>query len=423
MKTRLSCPKERGSVMVTTLVIAMLVGMLVAALLFVAQQQNYMTARARVWCSEIPLAEAGVEEAITHIVSNPADMEQNGWTDTGSTLYKTRFFTNGYFHTTIIPTSAETNTIISMGFARIPLQSGFSQRTVMAMVTKKQIDWGFVAKRDIVLNGNTYADSYISSDPMYSTDGMYDPDKKRDNCGMASISSLTPAIAAGACKIYGSAATGPGGTANGIIGDGTWIGAGNNTIQPGHFSDDFNMAIPDVAWPPTNWVPQFAPTKNQTNNGVVYEYIFTTGDWQLGASSPSGNGWLIKGNVRLFINGDFKSTLNGPSITIASNSVLELYLAGDMELGGQAVINPGGRTSSCLIYGLNTCTGIKYSGSAEAYARIYAPYAYVEISGGFDFSGSVVSDRMKFSGTSALHYDEALQVGVPQFRVVAWEEL
>jgi hypothetical protein len=304
-----------------------------------------------------------------------------------------------------------------VGFARIPLQTNYSQRSVMAILKQTQNNWGFVAKRDIVLDGNTYADSYISTDPLYSTDGMYDPAKRRDNCGMASVSSLTPAIATGTCEIFGTAATGFGGTVTGNVGDGLWLAA-NDGLQPGHVSDDFNMAIPDVAWPPTNWVVTALPSNNQTNDdGKVYQYILPQGDYVFtGNTSPSGNGWLIKGKVRIHINGDYRSTLNGPAITLATNSSLELYLGGEMDLGGQTVINPTGLTSHCMIFGLNSC-------SAAVYARIYAPYAYVEISGGFDFFGSVVSDRMKFSGTSALHYDEALQPGVPEFRVVAWEEL
>ncbi len=427
MKTRTSSNQRRGSVLVTTLVLSLLVGLVVAALLFVAQQQNYLTARSRVWCSEIPLAEAGIEEAITHIITMPGNLAVNGWTNSGANFVKTRDFTNGYFHTTIIPTSDATNTIVSVGFARLPLQTNYSQRTVMAILKQKQTEWGFVAKRDIVLNGNTYADSYISTDTNWSTGGMYDPAKRRDNCGMASVSSLVPAIATGACQIFGSAATGPGGTASGNVGDGAWLSA-HTGIQPGHFSDDFNMVIPDVLWPPSNgwggWTGMPLPPKDQTNtDGVVYEYILPTGDWQFEDSSPKGNGWLVKGQVRILIDGEFNSVLNGTAITLATNSSLELYLNGDMSLGGQCVINPTGLTGNCMIYGLTKCTSIKYTAGAAAYTRIYAPYAYVEISGNFDFYGSVVSDRMKFSGTSALHYDESLQTGVPEFRVVTWEEL
>jgi Tfp pilus assembly protein PilX len=416
MKLNLSSFRQRGSVMVTTLVIALLVGLLVAALLFVAQQQNYLTARSRVWCSEIPIAEAGIEEAISHIVSLPANMTDNGWTASGTNFVKSRSFSNAYFYTTIIPNSSATNTIVSVGFARIPLQTNYSQRTVMAVLKRTVNDWGFVAKQTITMSGTTYADSYNSN---Y---GDWSLLNRRDNCGMATISSLSPAIITGTGKIYGSAATGPGGTVTGHVGDGLWILAGGG-LQPGHVSDDFNMAIPDVVMP-NPWAPSFTPTKDVTVNGVEYEHVLNGGDWQFdGSTSPSAKGWLIQGNVRIFFNGDFKMTAGGAAINLATNATLEIYMGGNMDIQGTCVVNPAGRPNNCVIYGLPTCKSIVYKGDAGAYARVYAPQAYVEIAGGFDFFGSVVADTLKFSGNTALHYDEALNNGVPQFRVVSWEEL
>jgi Tfp pilus assembly protein PilX len=417
MKLNLSSFRQRGSVMVTTLVIALLVGLLVAALLFVAQQQNYLTARSRVWCSEIPIAEAGIEEAISHIVSLPANMTDNGWQASGTNFFKHRSFSNAYFYTTIIPTSPATNTIISVGFARIPLNTNYSQRTVMVRVKQTAQDWGFVAKRTIDLNDTVSADSFNSN---Y---GDYMPlVNQSDKCGMASISSLRPAITTGSGAIYGSAATGPGGSVSGNVGDRLWLLL-NSGQQPGHVTDDCNMAIPDVAWPPPGWAPSYSPTKNVTVGGVTYEHVLNGGDWQFdGTTSPSGEGWLIQGKVRIFFNGDFKMS-GTPALRLATNATLEIYLGGNMDMAGQCVINPGGRASNCIINGLNTCTSIKYAGSSAAYTRIYAPYAYVEVGGGVDFYGSCVADMMKFSGGCKLHYDEALYNAIPRFRVVSWEEL
>jgi hypothetical protein len=249
------------------------------------------------------------------------------------------------------------------------------------------------------MNGNPYIDSYISTDPAYSTNGKYDPAKRRDQAGVASVSSLTPAIDTGGGEIYGTAATGPGGTVTGDVGDGTWLSTSSGQ-QPGHVSDDFNMAIPDVALP-VPWAPNFTPLLNQKVNGVTI---------------------LVQGKVRIYFNGDFKMT-GSTAVTLASNATLEIYMGGAMDLSGQCVINPSGITGNCTIYGLPTCRSMKYAGTAEAFARMYAPQAAVEIAGTFDFSGSIVAESLKFSGTCNIHYDEALHSGVPQFRVVSWEEL
>jgi hypothetical protein len=411
-------------VLVTTLVIGLLVGILIAALLFVAQQQNYLTARSRVWSKEVPIAEAGIEEAMTHLNSRPGSLAANGWTASGTNFVRTRTFSNAYCFTTIIPNSAMTNTIVSVGFARLPLQTNYSQRTVMALAKKVPPGWGFVAKTTISMNGNPYLDSYDSSDPAASTGGKYDPTKRRDNAGVASTSSLMPAIDTGGGTVYGMAATGPGGTVSGNVGDGLWLSS-HSGQEAGHVSDDFNMAILDVPLPNTkaDWHPLPPLFLPGLVNGVLYTYVIPAGDWEIpGNLSPGGVGILIQGKVRIWIKGSL-SMSGGTAITLATNANLEVYLGGSMDLSGQCVVNPSGITANCAIYGLPTCTSMKYTGTAEAFARIYAPQAAVEVGGNFDFSGSIVANSMRFSGTANIHYDEALYGDGPAFRIVTWEEL
>ena len=103
---RIQANHSRGSVLVTTLIITALVTIVVAALLAVVQRQNYFTARSTTWCSEMPIAEAGIEEAMAHLNSRPVNFATNGWSLSGSNVVKSRFFTNagstladGYFYT------------------------------------------------------------------------------------------------------------------------------------------------------------------------------------------------------------------------------------------------------------------------------------------------------------------------------------
>src|SRR5436309_1957945 len=89
---------ERGSVLLTTLIITALVTVVVAALLMVVQQQHYFTARSTTWCSEIPIAEAGIEDAMAFLNSRQRGLPivaTNGWTNLGPNIVKLRYFTNG----------------------------------------------------------------------------------------------------------------------------------------------------------------------------------------------------------------------------------------------------------------------------------------------------------------------------------------
>ena len=425
MKTISSSHKCQGSILVITLVMSLLVALTVSALLFLAKEQNYLTARARTWSSEIPIAEAGIEEAMAHLNSRPPTLGQDGWQLSGTNYVKSRQLTNSYFFTSIYQASpSSTSTIVSVGYARIPLATNYTRRTVMALAKLSSPGWGFVAKTTVSMNGNPYVDSYDSSDPRYSSNGYYVVSQRRDRAGVASISTNSGVVNTGGGLIYGNAATGPRGTVIGNVGDGVWL-ASNSGQQPGHVSDDFNMAIPDTVFPPPGWNPQSTLLLgiNQIIGGIQYDYVVTEGDWQFdGNIRPSKSGVLVQGKVRIFINGNF--TMSGTTaVKLAPGATLEMYMGGNMDLRGSCVLNPTGIPADCKIYGLNTCTSMRYEGTSAAYTQMYAPYAAVTIIGDSDFSGSIVARSLQFSGNASIHYDEALRGEGPDWQVVAWEEL
>ncbi len=240
--------------------------------------------------------------------------------------------------------------------------------------------------------------------------------------GVASLSSLSPAITTGGGEIYGVAATGPGGTVSGDVGDGRWLSTTSGQ-QPGSVTDDFNMAVPDVALP-SPWNPNFIPLPGVGSDGRTYTYALTAGDWQFnGNTSPGGNGILVRGKVRIFFNGDFKMS-SGTVVRLEPGATLEIYMGGSMDLSGNCIVNTSKIAANCTIYGLNSCTSMKYRGTSEVYAKIYAPNATIDMGGEFDISGSIVGKIIKLSGEASFHYDEALNTNAgPDFRVVAWEEL
>src|SRR5689334_12160969 len=101
MKLRRSHSHIAAKVLFSVLVIGVLASMVVGALLVLAQQHHYMTARSMTWCSEIPIAEAGIEEAMAHLNSKPKSFTNNGWNLSGGKYSKTRTLTDGYYFATI----------------------------------------------------------------------------------------------------------------------------------------------------------------------------------------------------------------------------------------------------------------------------------------------------------------------------------
>jgi hypothetical protein len=424
MKTLFLHFRQSGSVLVTTLVLAMLVGVVVGALLIISQQHNTLTARSQTWSGEIPIAEAGIEEALAHLNSKPKTLVADGWTNFGSNVVKSRVLGDGYYYTTL-STQVFRPTIVSVGFGRVPLQTNFTRR-VVTVTAQRGIVWGFVGINGVDMAGTTaYLDSYDSSDPRYSTNGLYTNTMRRDSVGIATLSSATPAIDTRSAKIYGYAATGPGGTVSGNVGDGTFLSTSSG-LQSGHVTDDFNMAIDDVILPGPLKTAPAPPAGLLTPLLGGYDYVLGTGDYRmvsllgLGTDLTLGT-MLVTGKARLYIPGDF-TVKSGGSLVITNGGSIEIYLGGNSSMGGGGVVNLTGVATNCTIWGLPSCTLIKYTGSAYMSAKIYAPKADVEIGGTAEFCGSIVGLTLKFNGTPALHYDEAIGAA-PAYKVTTWEEL
>jgi hypothetical protein len=408
--------RERGMVLVTTLVIGCLVSIVVGALLVVIQQQNTLVARSRAWCSEIPIAEAGIEEAMAHLNSSESNLAANGWTQVGSEYVKKRMIGDGYFYTAI--SSGASLTIVSVGYGRIPFQSNFTKRTVMVTARRESPGFGVVAKGPIKMNGGGYIDSFDSSDPAYSSNGLYTISKRSDQALVGTLSSDKPAINTGSGYIYGKAATGPGGTVVGTVGDGSWISdpANNGTVRSGYAANDFNMAIPDVSVPFTggNLVPAWPSSKTVTLTGD-YKH---TGNFSING----GEKLLVAGNVRLHVTGDFMTSGFG-SVEILPGGSLELYIGGKAVIAGVGVVNGMQSAAQCAIYGLPTCTSIAYNGSAGFIGQVYAPQAAFTFNGNDDASGSFTANSIVINGSVGIHFDQALGRPAGPYKIVAWSEL
>jgi hypothetical protein len=414
---RISTNPERGTVLVTTLVITGLVTIAVAALLMIVNQQNYFSARSQTWSSEIPIAEAGIEEAMAHVNSRPKTFEMHGWTLAGTNVVKRRTVGDGYFYTAI--STAKPPVIVSVGFGRIPLQTNYTQRTVMALTKRTRPYYGILARRMISMGGSgsdwPWIDAFDSSDDDYSSPGYpgrYDPKQRKDDVGVATLSNLPGAINTGSGEIWGYAATAPGGTVIGNVGDGGWL-LNNTGIQTNHVRNDYNGTITNAVLPTTSWT-----TLDVTKN--------LTGTRDFKHDGDLTTGFVVNQNakVRVWITGDVQLTGKDDAISIGTNATLELYVAGSAHFGGNGVLNGAGVSTACKLIGLPTCTAMKYAGSVDMVAAIYAPNATVTINGGVDVYGSITADILNCSGSSGIHYDEALGRDTgPAWTIFRWEEL
>jgi hypothetical protein len=271
---------------------------------------------------------------------------------------------------------------------------------------------------------NVVVDSYDSSDAAKSTNGQWDLAKRQEHGDVATDGVL---IAAGNAQIYGNVST------NG----GVVTGVQNIT---GEIRDDYYQDIPSAlapAW--TTYVPAIV----RSNTTLAGSPVKGAARYKMSDITLSGNDALkLQGSgsavnyIELWVDGNVSISGNA-AILLGKNLVVTIYVAGNMDIGGNGIDNIASgsgsyeRPSNMLIYGLKPAEGatqnVKLNGNAQIEASVYAPDADVEIKGGGSsgsVSGSVVGKTIFMNGVTEMHYDEALKrTGIiVGYRIVSWLE-
>ena len=293
------------------------------------------------------------------------------------------------------------------------------------LVTSPAFGFGaLIARTNISITGNVLADSFDPSDPNHSTNGNYDPSKRKDGGNLVLTENLTNAAitlteaVTQSIAIYGRVLLGSESNVVQLgtppsIGSTNWIDTGNVGIQPGWVVQYPGFFLWDAPTPPTGGLP--FPIKgtyalmgtNHTNS-----YLLSFGNYQIGnLSLTSSEKILVKGHIKLFVTGNL--TMSGQSqILIATNSSLTLYAGGRVDLSGGGVINHPRFATNLVFNGLNTCTDIQYTGGADLIGTIYAPKPSVKMSGGgsttYHLDGTVVANTITINGHYQIHFDERL---------------
>jgi len=398
-----------------------LIGLSLAAFLKLTASQHQFTMRSQIWNSCIPVAEAGIEEALAHAENNyETNMVSNGWGYGDHAYTKTNTVGDGFYEVAI--SEKTPYTIVSRGYLPMPGRDHYLFRTVRVHTRPQGLLLGSLVVRDsIKLNGNNIlTDSYNSWDKDKSTLGLYDPAKAGDKGDVGSISGVKDAFDIGNADIHGKVFTGPGATVsigpNGAVGSTGWHQGGNAGIETGWWDKDFNMEIPEVELPFSTG----ATPSGGTVDGETYDVMLGTGQYV----TPGLSGKVIvTGEANLLVMGDvdFKS---GDKLVIAPGGKLNLYVAGSRTKIGE-VVNQGGSAHQLKYFGLPTNTRVDIIGQNQLTAAIYAPSAEVTFGGGVDFYGGIVAKDATLNGHSSFHYDESLADTDPKRRVVVetWDEI
>jgi hypothetical protein len=423
--------REQGNTLVLTLVMILTIGTVLASYLGLIGSRYRVTVRSQAWNTTMPVLEAGIEEALTHLQDDLNNPGANGWqlrTISGQQVYsKQRTFTDGsYFLVNIYnatPGASNTPYVYSTGFVPSPLSSSsFISRTAKVVGTNQPLfTFAIGAVSTIQMNGNGLAsDSFNSSNPALSTNGQYDPSKTSTN---GSVASVYGPVDFGNHSIAGSLDLGASATST-----------VSSSQVSGSINNDFNVSFPDVVLPTTSWIPEATTlvggiTIAGITVGGTPTYDFTTsGDYYISGSSDI----QVEPGVTVRVRVD-ATTFNPSNIHILSTNgisgtLIVYQVSGSASMSGNVTVDSG-RARNFYYYGLPGVTSITYGGNSSFIGVVYAPEANLTLNGGGSNNGligaSITKSINAMNGHYNFHFDEDLLSAGPSraFVVTSWKEL
>ena len=443
---------ERAAVLIIALLLAAVVAISLTSYLQLSTGALNLANRTFHSTSGVNLAETGLEQAIwsfnrftggdTAVLDawdrsgNNATRKWTGFTYQQGTTGEVRIYVQDYNATAYTrPTVVAESIITPHGSPAITtfVEIVLKRRTLFAM--------GLVAQNGIQFSGNNATVDSWNSDPDNdpATPAIpYDSSVDHDLGSIGSIA-VDSTINVMNADIWGFASVGSSSSdairvgPNGRIGPyGTAAGA----MDPSRIATDFtaDLEIPT------------APTATP----IVVGAVSATTTFPRGGDTPAADGkyyYQISGiglhNGTLDINGGdvviitptgYGIDIGGGSggLNITTGSSLAIYAGGDINVGGNGVMN-GGTTSATAqqaeklqIWGTGAPgQSIKLAGNGVLSGVVYAPNAAVSINGNGDVLGSVVAGTINVTGNANFHYDEALaNFGSDRpFGIVRWREL
>jgi Tfp pilus assembly protein PilX len=427
--------KEAGTMLVAALVISAILGTALASYMGVVRSQHRSVARSMEWNRAIPIAEAGVEEAMAHLNHN-TNRSASGWNLVGTNHTKIRTFGGARYEVTIT-TNFLRPVITAKAFVKVPMSTNVIKRGIRVACTNRAVAIkGMLAKGKMYFGGTVLADSFDSTDTNKSTGAMYDPAKKQANSYLGTNGKTVGAIEVnGSAQVYGSVATGPTGTivatGGATVGDAAHVSGGGSGIQSGHSANDMNVFFPDVEVPFTSGysTPIPLPVLGYPYGGTNYLYSLGDGTYQMSSLSMSapGNNMVITGHAILYVTGNISISGHG-FIYIAPGASLSLYVGGTTtSIAGKGLVNSG-PAKSFKYMGLPTNTSVSFSGNGTFAGVIYAPHAALTLAGTgsnpLDFTGASTSSTVTMSGGFNFHYDESLANTTDALYIASsWDEL
>jgi hypothetical protein len=415
--------RSRAHALMAFLIVCGVVALMLAAYLSLMNNQGQLAERSQSWNGCIPMAEAGIEEALSHLnATRGVGLSSNGWTLDSGSYGKGRTLTEGNFRVSF--TTNRHPVIDAVGQVRAFPGSNFITRRIRATTTNYFGTAGIITKGKVTVSGNTLIDSYNSADPRYSTGGQYDAAKAREHGYLATVSVMGQEMELkDNTKIKGDIGTGAAGVLKmvnpAVVGSAAYVANAANagTVQPGHLSTDARYNFP---------VPVPVLGSSPVPDTITGNHNLPAGAYQVKNLTIQGMGGRLNvtGNASIYVEENFYLQ-DAAKIVISPGAELKLFVGLQIYFQGDSQANWGGQPSQFKVFGLSTSAQSYIQGNARIAGVLDAPNSKLDMNGAAELSGSAFVSEVVLQNDVKFHLDEALYGNGTGalYAINSWQEL
>jgi len=268
------------------------------------------------------------------------------------------------------------------------------------------------------MSGGGTIDSFDSTNPTMSTNGLYDPTKRQTNGNVGLLNSFGSDLKN--TYVYGSLSyTGP--------------EPANDGNVTGGETHPFSTTVNQVTDP--TWTANSPLTVVNGSATIAGGTISAPTRVKLSSLNVPGGGVLnitqlasgAQTYVEIWVTGDFNTSGSG-YISQQPNVHVTYYIDGSITTSGQSFNNQSNVAANNVIYGIgSSSTTMTVSGAGTFIAAVYAPKYNITLSGAANFSGAFIANTLLISGGASMHYDASLKnlstrEGATGYSVGSWIE-
>ena len=421
--------KQRGSVLLTTLIFGAVMVVGLAGYLAVAKNSMSLSNRSFNLSLATSIAESGMEAGLYSLNNS----NWNAWTVSGSkrSILLTDYLNqakSGYTDSAFIDLNrnvrANAKIVVYNATSSNPFivvkswvwnQAGSNKNPVEKWVKLELGSRSLFARGLVAKNGLQFKGSNPLVDGYDSTLGAYGPGNKLDKGSIGSLSVEVDTISLINAKIWGSASVGSSVAEDGIkVGPHGSVGpygTAAGTLHNGSIAGDFRAELPAITAPSTfgsTPVPSGSNPVLVGSNDPNNPKLFSAGSLNY---TGNNSGLSVTGHVVLVVDG-LKATGNNGSVNVAVNSSLKLYSKGPITIAGNGILNATNNPLATQIYTVDTAAAtagdISIKGNGTLTAVVYAPNSDITINGNGDTYGAIIGNHITMTGNGAFHYDVSL---------------